>query len=59
VPGKGDVKVLTALLADQSRCRQAFRGLGALAMDTCATKGDPCPARKVSATVFFSTLLPC
>ena len=28
-------------------------------METCATNGDPCPARKVSATVFFSVFLPC
>ena len=27
-------------------------------METCATKGEPWPARKVSATVFFSTFFP-
>ena len=27
-------------------------------METWATKGDPWPARNVSATVFFSTILP-
>ena len=32
--------------------------LGALAIETWATKGDPWPARNVSATVFFSTILP-
>ena len=36
----------------------ARNSFGALAMETCATKGEPWPARNVSATVFFSTHLP-
>ena len=39
--------------------RIARYSFGALAIETCATNGDPCPARKVSATVFFSVFLPC
>src|SRR5688500_19742741 len=38
--------------------RMARYSLGALAIDICATNGDPCPARNVSATVFFSLFLP-
>ena len=37
----------------------ARSSFGALAIETWATKGEPCPARNVSATVFFSVLLPC
>ena len=39
--------------------RIALYSFGALAIEICAMNGDPWPARNVSATVFFSTFLPC